>query len=73
MKFGGALFFDYGKITKSDFSTDIYSYGFGFRIGFEKATQNIIRLDIIRTKSNDWELSVGTGQYFHAGTRLFMD
>lgn len=73
--FGGVLFTDYGRIYKPDNQNinEIYSYGAGLRIGFEKATQNIIRIDFIRTKSNNWEISIGTGQYFLAGRLLFID
>ena len=70
---GGVIITDFGKIWKSDISKFIYSYGAGLRIGFEKATQNIVRIDFIRTKSNIWEISIGTGQYFNAGAILFND
>ena len=71
--FGGVFFVDYGKIWKYNRTNEISSFGIGLRIGFDKASHNIIRIDYSRTKSGVWELSIGTGQYFQAGHLLFSD
>lgn len=67
-RFGAVAFFDAGKIWNNndvfklnDFSL---SYGLGLRIGFENSTQNIVRIDLVRTDYGTYEISAGTGQYF---------
>lgn len=68
-RFGAVAFVDAGRIWKGednfewdDFS---FSYGLGLRIGFENSTQNIVRIDLVRTDRGDYEISAGTGQYFN--------
>ncbi len=68
--FGGVVFADFGNIWKDNESVslkDFYtSVGVGLRIGFEKSTKNIVRIDLAFSENNQWELSIGTHQYFQA-------
>ena len=66
--FGAAVFTDWGKTWKSSEPVkvrDFYSsVGGGLRIAFEKSTKNIVRIDLAFSDTNQWELSIGTDQYF---------
>ncbi|UCG62057.1 MAG: hypothetical protein JSV52_01830 [Candidatus Zixiibacteriota bacterium] len=68
--FGAAAFVDWGNAWKSDESltfSDFYAAGgVGLRIGFEKTTKNVVRIDLAYSESSGWELSIGTYQYFAA-------
>ncbi len=68
--FGAAAFVDWGNVWKADQAltvSDFYaSGGVGLRIGFEKSTKNVVRMDLAYSESSGWEFSVGTYQYFLA-------
>ena len=69
VKIGGALFTDLGRtfLREQDFTfRDYYvSVGGGLRLSFEKWSRTeLLRCDVALTRGGQWELSVGTGQYF---------
>ncbi|MEW6412934.1 MAG: hypothetical protein AB1483_10765 [Candidatus Zixiibacteriota bacterium] len=68
--FGAVAFADFGNVWKDDEEISLKgmhsSVGVGLRIGFEKSTKNIVRIDLAFSDQNQWELSIGTHQYFQA-------
>ena len=69
VKIGGALFTDFGRtfLQDQDFTfRDYYlSVGGGLRLSFENWSRaELLRCDVAVTRGGQWELSVGTGQYF---------
>lgn len=69
-RFGGAVFVDWGAIWKSGepmaMGSSYAGAGVGLRIGFEKSTRNIVRIDVAYSQAGGLELSIGTHQYFFA-------
>ena len=70
LRMGGVVFTDFGNLWRAgaplkfrDFSM---SAGVGLRLAFEKSSRSIVRIDLAYSDVNDWELSIGTGQYFLA-------
>ena len=77
---GGVIFWDAGRVwsytdlsqgtAEDPFPADkasdwYYSYGLGLRISLEKSSRSqIVRIDFARAQNNQWELLIGTGQYF---------
>lgn len=68
--FGAAAFFDWGAIWRSDEPVSLQSSyagaGVGLRVGFEKSTRNIVRIDLAYSRAGGLEFSIGTNHYFPA-------
>ncbi len=69
VKIGAAIFADVGRTWQSGeavrFRDYDASFGAGLRLSLEKLTRaELVRIDLARTSSGKWDLSVSTGQYF---------
>ncbi len=68
-QFGGVLFIDAGTAWMRGHQSrwrDLYaSIGAGLRIALDKIVKgDVIRIDIAHSRVHDWEIAIGTGQYF---------
>jgi len=66
---GAAAFADIGRTWKADepvvFQDYNFSLGAGLRLSFENLFKGqLARFDFAHTSAGDWEVNVGTGQYF---------
>ncbi len=69
VKLGGVVFTDIGRSWKRGepvaFSNYYSNLGVGLRLSLERLSRGeLIRIDVARTDHGDWELSIGSGQYF---------
>lgn len=71
VKLGGAVFADAGRTWRRGSATGLdprdysYSVGAGLRLSLEKITRDeLVRIDLSLTDQGEWDLTVGTGQYF---------
>ncbi len=69
VKVGGVVFSDIGRSWGHGKSVEFRNYysnlGVGLRLSLERLSRGeLIRIDAVRTDNGDWELSIGSGQYF---------
>lgn len=72
MIFGGVVFADWGNIWRKNEPVKLQGFnrslGAGLRIAFDKTSHNVVRIDFAYTDNKIWQISLGTGQYFNAGS-----